>query len=161
MHVRPLLCEGSTVLFDRSNVSVNVRPYADCAGRPTKCGFSHMCVCVCCEWLSCGSSLRVILILLSSRGGGRIISSCVPKRIVGGLKSLWSVSTCGLSILVFVSGGFACGLFRSYTGWIISSEGSSSTKTWSRWSILFWSTSSVIGMFESNISVSSTLSLSG
>ena len=41
MHVRPLLCESSTVLFDRSNVSVNVRPYADCAGRPTKCGFSH------------------------------------------------------------------------------------------------------------------------
>ena len=46
MHVRPLLCESSTVSFDRSNVSVNVRPYADCAGRPTKCGFSHTHTCV-------------------------------------------------------------------------------------------------------------------
>ena len=44
MHVRPLLCESSTVLFDRSNVSVNVRIYADCAGSSTKCGFSHTCV---------------------------------------------------------------------------------------------------------------------
>ena len=69
MHVRPLLCESSTVLFDRSNVSVNVRPYADCAGSSTKCGFSHMCVCVC------------VCVREREREGGRERARCLWKNI--------------------------------------------------------------------------------
>ena len=69
MHVRPLLCQSSTVLFDRSNVSVNVRPYADCAGSSTKCGFSHMCVCVCVDGCYRLTPKSVFLASVNDRAG--------------------------------------------------------------------------------------------